>query len=294
VLAGASWWWVAATLVITQTTAVSEAVAMSGAVPAPLPLGPLVLLRMAMWFTGLIGGTAATTATVVRFYQRRGLAPVVAVSSGLIYSAGGFCVQVVLSVTALIFAGDVPPQAGASASLGALIIVCTFTSLLGGIAPVPGGMGVMEASYISLLTLLGIPEDLAIAATLLYRLCTTYLPPIWGWAALVWLRRHENYDQGGRQRRLPDRRFSAGSRWPGVAVQPGGARTAVGQALGQCLIQRWVCSFHVGGLPGSGVRPPERRPSMTTARWRCRSSAVRLASPSLTLARNSSRNSTSR
>ena len=280
VLAGASWWWVAATLVITQTTAVSEAVAMSGAVPAPLPLGPLVLLRMAMWFTGLIGGTAARTATVVRFYQRRGLAPIVAVSSGLIYSVGGFCVQVVLSVTALIFAGDqfhrkpagsawsgaevlqlvlyaivaaglivgiafhvpkvrrlaaarVQPRlapawsnvrnlvnnpgqlgrllagaaltqlllatglwfalhaVGASASLGALIIVCTFTSLLGGIAPVPGGMGVMEASYISLLTLLGIPEDVAIAATLLYRLCTTYLPPIWGWGALAWLRRHD-------------------------------------------------------------------------------------------------------
>jgi len=280
VLADAAWWWVAATLVITQTTAASEAVAMSGAVPVPLPFGPLVLLRAAMWFTGLIGGTAARTATVVRFYQRRGLAPVVAVSSGLIYSVGGFCVQVVFGITALVFARDefhftsagpagsgaevlqlvlfaivaagliggiaflvpkvrrlaaarVQPRlapawgnlrnlvnnpgqlgrlfagaamtqlllasglglalhaVGASASLGALIIVCTLTSLLGGIAPVPGGMGVMEASYISLLTLLGIPEDLAVAATLLYRLCTTYLPPIWGWAALVWLRRHD-------------------------------------------------------------------------------------------------------
>ena len=56
---------------------------------------------------------------------------------------------------------------GASASFGVLVIVCTFSSLLGGIAPVPGGMGVVEASYISLLTLLGIPEDVAIAATLL-------------------------------------------------------------------------------------------------------------------------------
>ena len=81
-----------------------------------------------------------------------------------------------------------PPGAG---TLGALIIVCTLASFLGGIAPVPGGMGVVEASYISLLTLLGIPEDLAIATTLLYRLCTTYLPPIWGWAALAWLRRHD-------------------------------------------------------------------------------------------------------
>ncbi len=49
----------------------------------------------------------------------------------------------------------------------------------------------MEATYIAGLTLLGVPEDIAIGATLLYRLCTTYLPPIWGWASLMWLRRHE-------------------------------------------------------------------------------------------------------
>ena len=80
---------------------------------------------------------------------------------------------------------------GESASFGGLVIVCTFTALLGGMAPVPGGMGVMEASYIAGLTLLGVPQDPAIAATLLYRLATTYLPPIWGWGAMVWLRRHD-------------------------------------------------------------------------------------------------------
>ncbi len=51
-------------------------------------------------------------------------------------------------------------------------------------APVPGGMGVMEASYISGLSLLGVHQDQAIAAT-------PYLPPLWGWGALVWLRRHD-------------------------------------------------------------------------------------------------------
>jgi uncharacterized protein (TIRG00374 family) len=80
---------------------------------------------------------------------------------------------------------------GTSAPFGGLIIVCTFTALIGGMAPVPGGMGVMEASYISGLGLLGVPQDQAIAATILYRACTTYLPPLWGWGALVWLRRHE-------------------------------------------------------------------------------------------------------
>ena len=30
---------------------------------------------------------------------------------------------------------------GASAPFGGLVIVCTFTALVGGMAPVPGGMG---------------------------------------------------------------------------------------------------------------------------------------------------------
>ncbi len=80
---------------------------------------------------------------------------------------------------------------GASAPFGGLVIVCTFTALLGGMAPVPGGIGVMEACYISGLTLLGVHQDLAIAATIIYRACTTYLPPLWGWGALVWLRRRD-------------------------------------------------------------------------------------------------------
>jgi uncharacterized membrane protein YbhN (UPF0104 family) len=79
----------------------------------------------------------------------------------------------------------------ASAPFGGLLIVCTFTALIGGMAPVPGGMGVMEASYISGLGLLGVPQDQAIAATILYRASTTYLPPLWGWGALVWLRRRD-------------------------------------------------------------------------------------------------------
>jgi uncharacterized membrane protein YbhN (UPF0104 family) len=40
-------------------------------------------------------------------------------------------------------------------------------------------------------TLASVPEDVAIGAALLYRLVTAYLPPIWEWVSLVWLRRHE-------------------------------------------------------------------------------------------------------
>jgi uncharacterized membrane protein YbhN (UPF0104 family) len=37
----------------------------------------------------------------------------------------------------------------------------------------------------------GIPQDQAVAAVLIERFCTAYLPPIWGWATLVWLRRSD-------------------------------------------------------------------------------------------------------
>jgi uncharacterized membrane protein YbhN (UPF0104 family) len=37
----------------------------------------------------------------------------------------------------------------------------------------------------------GVPEADALAIALSYRAVTFYLPPIWGAAALQWLRRHE-------------------------------------------------------------------------------------------------------
>ncbi len=279
-LRGTTWAWVVATLFITQATNVTEALSISGTLPIDIPLGPLTLLRFALAFTGLIGGTVANTAAIIRFNQRHGLDAAVAVSSALIYSVAGFVVQIILMLVcflaapgdfsyhadgspgsgshyleiavmviaaaglvlgvaftipkvrrlfssrlrprmapawanlraivqrpgrvARIFSGAALTQVmmaiglglalrsvGVSAPLGGLIVVCTLTALIGGMAPVPGGMGVMESCYIVGLTLLGVPQDQAIAATLLYRLATTYLPPIWGWGSLVWLRRSD-------------------------------------------------------------------------------------------------------
>jgi uncharacterized membrane protein YbhN (UPF0104 family) len=41
------------------------------------------------------------------------------------------------------------------------------------------------------MTAAGLPEQTAVAATFTHRLFTCYLPPIWGWFALAWLRRRE-------------------------------------------------------------------------------------------------------
>ena len=64
-----------------------------------------------------------------------------------------------------------------------------FASLLGGLVPIPGGMGVVEAGLIAGFTAAGVPESEAVAATFTARLFTTYLSPIWGWLALRWLRK---------------------------------------------------------------------------------------------------------
>jgi uncharacterized protein (TIRG00374 family) len=80
---------------------------------------------------------------------------------------------------------------GASLPLMELIVVNALASVLGGVAPVPGGMGVVEAGLIAGLTAAGVPETQAIAATFTHRLLTAYLPPIWGWFALRWLQRND-------------------------------------------------------------------------------------------------------
>ncbi|HLN16688.1 MAG TPA: lysylphosphatidylglycerol synthase transmembrane domain-containing protein [Acidimicrobiales bacterium] len=80
---------------------------------------------------------------------------------------------------------------GQHLSLPALIIVITLASMLGGVSPVPGGMGVVEAGMILGLTAAGISESVAVAAVFVQRLFTSYLPPIWGWFVLMWMRRKE-------------------------------------------------------------------------------------------------------
>jgi len=75
--------------------------------------------------------------------------------------------------------------------LPVLIVVITLAGIIGGISPSPGGMGVVEAGMILGLTGAGVPEADATAAVFIQRLFTSYLPPIWGWATLVWMRRRE-------------------------------------------------------------------------------------------------------
>ena len=76
-------------------------------------------------------------------------------------------------------------------SLPTVYVVIFLAGIIGGISPSPGGMGVVEAGMILGLTAAGVSEASATAAVFIQRLFTSYLPPIWGWATLVWMRKRD-------------------------------------------------------------------------------------------------------
>jgi uncharacterized membrane protein YbhN (UPF0104 family) len=76
--------------------------------------------------------------------------------------------------------------------MGELIVINVSVSLLSGLIPVPGGIGVVEGGLTFGLVRAGMPEEAAFAAVLMYRLSTFYLPPIWGFFALRWLQRNKH------------------------------------------------------------------------------------------------------
>jgi uncharacterized membrane protein YbhN (UPF0104 family) len=72
--------------------------------------------------------------------------------------------------------------------LAELLLVNTLVSLFAGIMPIPGGIGVAEAATTAGLVAFGVPDATAVAAAIVFRLVTFYLPPIWGVAATRRLR----------------------------------------------------------------------------------------------------------
>jgi len=106
----------------------------------------------------------------------------------IVYVLAGSVVGQVLVAMAL---GAALHAVGEKVSVATLLVVLTMASMIGGAVPVPGGAGVVEAGLIAGLTSAGVPQDQAVAAVFIQRLFTAYLPPIWGWVTLAWMRRRE-------------------------------------------------------------------------------------------------------
>jgi uncharacterized membrane protein YbhN (UPF0104 family) len=78
---------------------------------------------------------------------------------------------------------------GVHLGLAELVFVNITASVLSSLVPVPGGIGAAEASLSAGLVAVGVDQSTALAIAITQRLCTFYLPPLWGYASLRWLTR---------------------------------------------------------------------------------------------------------
>jgi uncharacterized protein (TIRG00374 family) len=72
-----------------------------------------------------------------------------------------------------------------------VVVIYVVMALLGGLLPIPGGVGVSEAVLTAGLTAIGVDESAAFAISVTFRVLSAYLPPVWGWFSLQWLQRNE-------------------------------------------------------------------------------------------------------
>lgn len=74
---------------------------------------------------------------------------------------------------------------------GEALFVAAGTSLLAGFMPIPGGVGVAEATMTALLVTMGVDQSVAFAGTVTYRVITFYLPALEGLFGSRWLEKNE-------------------------------------------------------------------------------------------------------
>jgi glycosyltransferase 2 family protein len=86
--------------------------------------------------------------------------------------------------------GAVCQAYGIGLSLAQLLLVNVAASVLAALIPAPGGVGAAEATLTAALIAFGVADSTAFAIAITHRLCTAYLPPIWGYFSLRWLGRH--------------------------------------------------------------------------------------------------------
>jgi uncharacterized protein (TIRG00374 family) len=80
---------------------------------------------------------------------------------------------------------------GVDLSYGTALFVAAGTSLFAGFMPIPGGVGVAEATMTALLVTFGVDQSIAFAATVVYRVITFYLPALEGLFGTRWLERND-------------------------------------------------------------------------------------------------------
>ena len=78
---------------------------------------------------------------------------------------------------------------GTGPAFTSIALVYLVGSVVSSVAPTPGGIGAVEATLIAGLTSAGMASTTAIAAVILFRLATFWIPLLPGWGALLVLQR---------------------------------------------------------------------------------------------------------
>jgi glycosyltransferase 2 family protein len=158
--------------------------------------GSLVVIAV---IAGLLVASIATVLLVGRFrrpivdWVRRSWPEVRAALSTLRSSnkiallLGGSLATEILFATAL---GLFALGLGTRISLADLLVLNIGISLINTVIPIPGGIGVSELGLTVGLASAGMTDEAALAAVLLYRVSTFYLPPTWGFFAMRYLQRN--------------------------------------------------------------------------------------------------------
>jgi undecaprenyl-diphosphatase len=108
-------------------------------------------------------------------------AKVAALFGGSILLTISYVLALVFSVQA--FGGGLPVS-----TIGAVYLVGSAVATA---APVPGGIGAVEAALIAGLTAAGLEKEIAVPSVFLFRLATFWLPILPGWLALTALERSD-------------------------------------------------------------------------------------------------------
>jgi uncharacterized protein (TIRG00374 family) len=80
---------------------------------------------------------------------------------------------------------------GGDISFATAAFVYLAGATIGQLAPIPGGIGAVEATLIAALTATGLPSGVALSGVLLYRVVTFWLPVIPGWFAFAYLQKEK-------------------------------------------------------------------------------------------------------
>ena len=78
---------------------------------------------------------------------------------------------------------------GGGLTFAAVGVVYLAGSAIGGLAPIPGGIGAVEAALIAALTAFGLDASVAIPGVFLFRIVSFWIPIIPGWAAMAYMER---------------------------------------------------------------------------------------------------------